>query len=58
MCEEERLAKDFETRGQIKRASLSSMNNIAEGFSRRSDKEFVRFLEISQSSAMEVRSIT
>jgi four helix bundle protein len=58
LCEEGRLAKDFETRGQIKRAALSSMNNIAEGFGRKSDKEFVRFLEISQSSAMEVRSIT
>ena len=58
LCEEGRLAKGFETRGQIKRAALSSMNNIAEGFGRKSDKEFVRFLEISQSSAMEVRSIT
>jgi four helix bundle protein len=57
-CEEGKLAKDFETRGQIKRAALSSMNNIAEGFGRGSNKEFIRFLEIAQSSAMEVRSIT
>jgi len=34
------------------------MNNITEGFGRKSDKEFIRFLEIAQSSAMEVRSIT
>src|SRR5882672_4002676 len=57
-CEESKLAKDFETKGQIKRAALSSMNNIAEGFGRGSNKEFIRFLDIAQSSAMEVKSIT
>ena len=34
------------------------MNNITEGFGRGSNKEFIRFLDISQSSAMEVKSIT
>ena len=57
-CLESPLKNDFETRGQVKKAALSSMNNIAEGFGRISRKEFIRFLEISQSSAMEVRSIT
>src|SRR5882724_4918031 len=57
-CEEGKLVKDFETKAQIKRAALSSMNNIAEGFGRGSNKEFIRFLDISQSSAMEVRSVT
>lgn len=57
-CEEGRLAKDFETRGQIKRAALSSMNNIAEGFGRFSAKDFIRFLDMSQSSSIEVKSIT
>lgn len=57
-CEEGKLAKDFETKGQIKRAALSSMNNIAEGFGRGSNKEFIRFPDIAQSSAMEVKSIT
>lgn len=33
------------------------MNNIAEGFGRESHKEFVRFLDISQSSAIEVKSM-
>jgi four helix bundle protein len=57
-CEEGKFVKDFDTKSQIKRAALSSMNNIAEGFGRGSDKEFIRFLEIAQSSAMEVKSIT
>ena len=34
------------------------MNNIAEGFSRFHKKEFVRFLDFSQSSAGEVKSMT
>jgi four helix bundle protein len=57
-CEMGKLSKDFETRGQIKRAALSSITNIAEGFGRKSDKEFIRFLDFAQSSAMEVKSIT
>lgn len=57
-CEEGKLAKDFETRDQIKSAALSVMNNIAEGFGRYSNKEFIRFLDFSQSSAIEVKSIT
>jgi four helix bundle protein len=57
-CEEGKLAKDFETRGQIKRAALSAMNNIAEGFGRFGNKDFIRFLDIAQSSSTEVKSIT
>ena len=37
------FAKDFGLRGQIQRASVSIMANIAEGFGRRSDKEFANF---------------
>jgi four helix bundle protein len=57
-CEEGKFIKDFDTKSQMRRAALSTMNNIAEGFGRGSDKEFIRFLEIAQSSAMEVKSIT
>lgn len=57
-CDLGKLSKDFETRNQIKAAALSTMNNIAEGFGRSSNKEFIRFLDISQSSAQEVKSIT
>jgi four helix bundle protein len=48
--------KDYRLVGQITDASVSSMSNIAEGFSRRSDKEFIQFLFVSKSSATEVQS--
>ena len=51
------FARDFGMRDQLRRASLSCMSNIAEGFARESDREFIRFLDISRSSAMEVQSI-
>ena len=42
--------------GQIQRASVSIMANIAEGFGRRSDKEFANFLNIAYGSVSEARS--
>jgi four helix bundle protein len=50
------FARDYGLRDQLRRASISIMSNIAEGFERSSRKEFIRFLEISKSSAGEVRS--
>ncbi len=50
------FAKDFGLRDQIRRASVSIMANIAEGFARRTDKDFAYFLNISRSSAAEVQS--
>jgi four helix bundle protein len=52
-----KLKTDFELRAQLRRAALSTMNNIAEGFSRFSKKEFIRFLDFSASSAGEVKSM-
>lgn len=51
------LKTDWTTKDQIRRAALSVMNNIAEGFSRFSAKEQLRFYEIAQSSAAEVESM-
>ncbi len=47
---------DFGLRDQITRASVSIMNNIAEGFDGGSDAGFVRFLVYAQRSATEVQS--
>jgi len=48
--------KDLRLSGQIQAAAASSMANIAEGFIRRSDREFIQFLFIAMSSAAEVQS--
>jgi four helix bundle protein len=52
-----RGSRDFSFRNQIQKAGISIMNNIAEGFERKSDVEFARFLEISKGSCAEVRSM-
>ena len=51
-----KLSKEFELKGQLKDAGLSSMNNIAEGFSRYHKRDSIRFYDISQSSAAEVKT--
>ncbi len=50
------FAKDFGLRDQIRRSCVSIMANIAEGFARRSDKDFANFLNMARSSAAEVQS--
>jgi len=49
--------KDYSFKNQICRASISVMNNIAEGFERNTDAEFKHFLYILKASVGEVRSM-
>ena len=50
------FAKDYGLKDQIQRASVSTMANIAEGFERGGDREFVQFLSKSKGSCGEVKS--
>jgi len=49
------FSKDFSLRDQIRRAAVSIMANIAEGFGRKSKKEFANFLNMAHGSAAEVQ---
>lgn len=49
--------RDYSFRDQIRRASISIMNNIAEGFERKSNNELKHFLYIAKGSCGEVRSM-
>lgn len=51
-----KFAKDWSLKDQIRRSSVPTMSNIAEGFNRQSDKEFIRFLYIAKGSTAEVQS--
>ena len=52
-----RNSNDYGFKAQIQRASISIMNNIAEGYERRSNNEFRNFLYIAKGSCGEVRSM-
>jgi four helix bundle protein len=57
VTDEGKLSRDFGLKDQLRRASVSIPTNIAEGFERRSRKEYLNFLNIAKGSAGEVGSL-
>lgn len=52
-----KTSSDYSFRDQIQRAAVSIMNNIAEGYERKGNKEYSRFLFMAKGSCGEVRSM-
>jgi len=52
----ESFSRDFALRDQIRRAVISVMSNIAEGFDRAGNRELVQFLSVAKGSVAEVQS--
>lgn len=57
ISEKAEFGKDYGLKDQVRRASVSIMTNIAEGFSRFHRNDSVRFFDFAQSSAAEVQSL-
>lgn len=49
-------SKDFGLKGQMQRASVSIPSNIAEGFERKTNNEFIHFLFVAKGSCAELRT--
>ena len=57
ITKKESICRDFGFLDQIRRAAISIMNNIAEGFERGTNKDFAKYIFIARGSAGEVRSM-
>ena len=51
-----KFTRDYALRDQIRRAAISITSNIAEGFDRGGNREFVQFLAVARGSASELKS--
>jgi len=58
LTRQETIKKDFGLCGQIQRAGVSTMSNVAEGFERRHVPEKLQFYNTARGSNAEVRSLT
>lgn len=56
LSNEGEFSRDFGLKNQFRDASVSIMSNIAEGFDRETNREFIQFLVIARASTSEVKS--
>jgi four helix bundle protein len=56
LTDEESFSRDHAFRDQMRRAAVSVVSNIAEGFARRTNREFTQFLYVSHGSVAEVQA--
>ena len=57
ICSAGPFSRDFGLKDQICRAAVSSMSNVAEGFGKKTHKDFTHFLDVARASTLEVQSL-